>query len=283
MPVNAWFRDGAAITGIEPEDRGWLYGDGLFETIAIRNGAPRLWAAHLDRLRRGCERLSIAAPDGDELRVALARALDDSGTAGERAVAKIVVTSGGGQRGYGRAEGIAPTVRIGVFPATAIDTALRRDGVPLVRCTTRLAAPSPTAGLKVLGRLEQVLATLEVRRAGAFEGLCFDAEDRLICGTMSNVFIVEGQAVATPPVTRCGVAGVMRGHVMQTLAAHGQPVDVCDIDAGRLAGADALFLSNSQFGLLPVASLDDHPLARNEVVARVMALLGAAGIEECAP
>jgi len=280
--MSSWFQDGRPVSGVEPDDRGFLYGDGLFETIAIRRGTPRLWALHMERLARGCERLAIATPGVDELRNALDRVLDASGTDTARAIAKIVVTSGSGERGYGRTAGTAPTVRIGIFPAATIELGLRQDGVRVIRCETRLATPSATAGLKTLGRLEQVLATLEVRRAGAFEGLCFDADGRLICGTMSNVFIVEGQSIVTPSVARCGVAGVMRGYVMTTLAEAGQPVATVDVDSQRLAAADALFLTNSQFGVLRIGALDDLRFTRNERVEAVINALAAAGIEECA-
>lgn len=100
---------------------------------------------------------------------------------------------------------------------------------------------------------------------------------------MSNVFLVHKKSIATPAVTRCGVAGVMRRHVIEMLGASGTSVDVRDISETQLLSADEVFLTNSQFGVLPVRSCGDAVWTTGLVTRNVMSLLAATGIDECRP
>jgi 4-amino-4-deoxychorismate lyase len=156
-----------------------------------------------------------------------------------------------------------------------------RDGVSAIICDTRLAVASPTAGLKTLNRLEQVLARSECLSAGAFEGITLDAEGHVICGTMSNVFLVRNNTVVTPSLTRCGVQGVMRRHVIETLREEGLDVEMADLREAELYAADEVFLSNSQFGVLPVHQCGDREWPLGDVTRQVMAMLADRGVDEC--
>ena len=144
-------------------------------------------------------------------------------------------------------------------------------------CETRLAVGSPLAGIKTLNRLEQVLARSECAPTGAFEGLTLDAEGRLICGTMSNVFLVRNNTLVTPSLQRCGVQGVMREFVIETCG----DVEVCDLTLEDLAVADEVFITNSQIGAVPVHRCDDYHWKVGRVTRQVMRKLADNGIEEC--
>lgn len=275
--MTDWFRDGIRVEQIPIDDRGFQYGDGLFETVAIRNGAARLWPLHVRRLRRGCAALNIALPRREDLYERLSQAIDLSTVRSERGIVKIIVTAGSGERGYGRALA-TPAIWFGLFEAQQAAAAMYRDGIAATLCATRLAAPSPTAGLKTLARTEQVLARSEIE---TFEGLMMDADDRLICGTMSNVFFVRENSISTPAMDRCGVAGVMRQHVMSCLEAHGFPVAVEDTQHSDLEHVDEVFISNSQIGVVPVASCDSMHWGIGVITRRVMAIMADNGIAEC--
>jgi 4-amino-4-deoxychorismate lyase len=138
-----------------------------------------------------------------------------------------------------------------------------------------------TAGCKTLNRIEQVLARSECVAKGVFEGLTLDAEGRLICGTMSNVFIVSDNSIATPSLGRCGVEGVMRRLVIEMLRRRGQAVAIRDISEAELMCADEVFLSNSQFGVIPVRQCGDQAFATQAVTRSIMGQLAEKGIEEC--
>jgi 4-amino-4-deoxychorismate lyase len=109
-----------------------------------------------------------------------------------------------------------------------------------------------------------------------------DTEDRLICGTMSNVFICRENSIATPAVTRCGVLGVMRQQVLSILDEAGQACEIRDIKVDELRSASEVFLTNSQFGVLPVRQLDSTNFPVGEVSRDIMDRIARNGVTECA-
>ncbi len=280
--MSQWFRNGERIESLTIDDRAVQYGDGLFETIAIRHGKARLIELHIERLAKGCERLGIGMPDATKLQEDLSDAIEQSDELAAYCVAKIIVSSGTCERGYGRSAPVTPIVLIGVFPARPVAASAYRNGVETILCETRLATGSPTAGLKTLNRIEQVLGRSECLAAGKFEGLMLDADDRLICGTMSNVFTVSRQRVFTPALRRCGVEGVMRRFTIDCLLSDGVDVEERDVTIDDCNAAEEIFLTNSQFGALPVSHVGDTARKRGATTERILQLLARNGIAECA-
>lgn len=278
--MNRWFHDGESASLVSIDDRAFQYGDGLFETIAIRNGEPRLWEYHMDRLAMGCERMRIAVPDIQNLRQQLDDAVGRSQENPACCTAKIIISSGVSARGYARKSPTDAKSYIGVFAALPVGVEHYRGGVEARVCSTRLALFSVTAGLKTLNRLEQVLARSEFVGHSAFEGLTLDADERLICGTMSNVFLITGQQLITPAITRCGVSGVMRRHVLTLLDAAGIACGVRDVEVDELWAADGVFISNSQIGILPAKRCGSHSWLPQPLIRRLTDMLRHSGIYE---
>lgn len=281
--MSRWFQmlvDGSvqALAAVSPDERAVQYGDGLFETIAIRDAAPRLLPLHLERLTTGCQRLGLDPP-GESSLVRAIRELIRRGSCGE-GVLKIIVSASPGERGYSRA-GSHSSVWLGLFERAAPRLPAGDNGVRVRICHTRLAIQPQLAGIKSLNRLEQVLARAEWDDDSVVEGLMLDAEARLVCGTMSNVFIVRDNAVVTPAITRCGVSGVMRRQLLAELHRAGIETQVVDLDLDEALDADAMFLTNSQFGLLAVERCEDRRWAGHPLTARAAKLLAEAGIAEC--
>jgi 4-amino-4-deoxychorismate lyase len=227
---------------LDPADRGVMYGDGLFETLRVVAGAVPLWRRHAERLSASAVRLGLAAPDVDAMLAEvrrLAQGLDD-------AVARITFTAGTGERGYSRPRVAMPTTVIGVGPLSlAADT--YRYGIALRLCDTRLGDQPLLAGMKHLNRLEQVLARSEWDDARWQEGLMADQQGRAICATAANLFAVVAGRLVTPPVDRCGVAGVARAEL---LGAGG--VSIEHLSPQQLIEADEVFLTSAVRGILPV-------------------------------
>jgi len=280
--MSRWFHDSEPASLVSIDDRAFQYGDGLFETIAIRNGEPRLWEYHVDRLAMGCERLSIAVPDIRSLRQQLDDAVGQSDENPAYCAVKIVISSGVSARGYARKRPTDAKSYIGVFATLPVAVEHYRGGVETRVCSTRLALFSVIAGLKTLNRLEQVIARSETVAQSTFEGLTLDADERLICGTMSNVFIVSNQSIITPSLHRCGVEGVMRRHAIETLRENGTAVEIRDVDVSELYCSDEVFLTNSQFGVLPVRRCGERVWRLHPVTRQVMAKMADNGIAECA-
>ena len=278
--MTEWFLRGRPCGTIHADDRAVHYGDGLFETVAIRDGEPRLWDYHVERLRTGAARLGLEAPDESTLRSWLAAALEQARPGAARRLAKIVLTAGTGPRGYARSPGAKTTLLTGISDAAALPATCYRDGVAVRICHTRLAIQPQLAGMKTLNRLEQVLARNEWTNDADFEGLTLDTADRVICGTMSNLFLITGQALVTPALTRCGVAGVMRRHVLTLLDSTGIDCSVRDIGIEDLWSSDGVFISNSQFGVLPVRRCGEHSWPLQDAFRRLAAMVRASGILE---
>ena len=276
-----WFSNGETVAQVAVSDRGLQYGDGLFETVAIRGGEPRLWNYHMDRLAKGCELLNIKMPADAELSCGVRDALQKSNAPAAYSVVKIIVTAGTGLRGYGRVLTETPTVLFGAFPALPPPADSYHGGLDTALCRTRLAVNSPTAGLKTLNRLEQVLARSEFVDTGQFEGLTMDADDNIICGTMSNVFFVKNNFISTPSLLRCGVEGVMRRHVIETLRAQGIDTQIQTIKLLDFKNVDEVFVSNSQFGVMPVTSCGEMHWPVGEATRNVMSILAINGVTEC--
>jgi 4-amino-4-deoxychorismate lyase len=262
-------------------DRAAAYGDGVFETIAIRDGKPRYWSAHIDRLQTSCARLDIECPDADVLSEMLSAELARSDLSGEFATARMVVRAAPSPRGYRRKSGGGSATDIGIFSANPVAKDLITNGVRTRRCNLRLAVQPALAGIKSLNRLEQVIARREWDDADIFEGLMLDTGGRLICGTMSNVFVVKEKTVVTPAITRCGVSGIMRARALQLLQQADMPCEVRDVDGDELNDANEVFLTNSQFGVLAVRAIDARQLSVGTVTRQIQDLLCADGVPEC--
>jgi 4-amino-4-deoxychorismate lyase len=260
---------GAAVSAL---DRGLHYGDGLFETIACEGGRPRLIERHLQRLASGCERLGLVAGDG----AALAREVHELAAGTSRAVVKLLLTRGVSlARGYAT-EGNARTLRIALryaWPGHGPEQA--GQGVRVRRATLRLGENPSLAGIKHCNRLEQVLARREWTDPGIAEALLFSSSGALVSGTMSNVFLVRGSKVLTPCIDRCGVAGVMRGLVLEIAAAAGISAEERRLDAADLVAAEEIFLTNAVTGIRPVRELDGTGLVVGPVTRVLQAQLGA--------
>ncbi|HSC82051.1 MAG TPA: aminodeoxychorismate lyase, partial [Pseudomonas sp.] len=242
--------DGQPAGQLSILDRGLAYGDGLFETIAVRNGQPRLLARHLARLSEGAQRLRLSldlAMLEAEL-LAFCAQLDEG-------VAKLIITRGEGLRGYAAPAGAQPCRILQGSPAPAYAPVNAEQGVRLFPCATRLAEQPLLAGLKHLNRLEQVLARSEWQDPAYAEGLMCDVNGRVIEGVFSNLFLIRDGALLTAELSRCGVAGVMRAELLQQAAAQGIALHVRDITLDELLAADEVFLCNSLYGIWPVREL----------------------------
>ena len=272
--MEHWWINGQPGRLIDVGDRGFTYGDGLFETIAVRTGEARFLALHLDRLQGGCERLRIAAPERERLEdnlVTAARGI-------RHGVLKVIVSRGTGSRGYRLPAEPVTTVVWGTMESEP----LQSRPIEIRWCETMVSANPATAGLKTLGRLEQVLARAEWARPEVAEGLMTTADGQLIGGTSSNVFVVAGDRVLTPSLHRAGVAGVMRRVVLEAAGRDGIEVAQTGLVPSEVHDATELFVTNALTGIRPVCRLDSHVWTVGPVTRRLQDLLVAAGVGECA-
>lgn len=249
LPVHWLNLQAGADPGVN--DRGFRYGDSLFETLRFYRGHWQLLDYHLQRLQRGCEVLDIPVADKDiqaQLDLAV-RYLEVQGIA--EACGRLAVTRGNSDRGYA-ASCESPNLVLSLTPVS-----LRWREVPaparLIRCDLPLASQPRLAGLKHGNRLEQVLAAREVAREQADEGLLLNAQGEIVSAVSANVFGVFDGCLLTPPLLACGVAGTVRRLVLEELAtAAGMDVEESTICWADLQQAEELFLTNALVGIWSV-------------------------------
>lgn len=248
--------NGTPTTGIDARDRGLNYGDGLFETLALLDGQPRLWLYHMRRLEHGCRRLGLPLPDTRLLADELAQLYRQyTGNDRQRLVAKIIITRGQGGRGY-RPVSAEPT-RIVSVSAWPLYPRRHDEGIQVRWCRTRLGQNPQLAGLKHLNRLEQVLASQEWDDDDIAEGLMLDQQGHVIEGTRSNLFVISRQTLVTAPLSECGIAGVVREIICTDVIGHGLPVTVRPLSIADVVAADEAFLCNSIIGIWPIIRIVD--------------------------
>jgi len=247
---------------LSPMDRGLAYGDGLFETCKLQNGALGLWRYHSDRLLAGCHKLGIPL-SLPLLEAQLAEVIPASKTSD--AVVKITVTRGQGGRGYKWPDPAQPNIIIGVYPAAAYPAENILDGVRVHLCKLRLGHNPALAGLKHLNRLEQVLARAEWDEDSIAEGLLLDSNSNLVEAVFSNIFLVKNNQLLTPDLSLAGVSGVMRRYILEEVApALAINTHVAQLSLDDLYAADEIFLCNSLYGIWPVREiLADQILQKN--------------------
>lgn len=264
--INGAPGDRIAIT-----DRGLQYGDGVFETLAVRDGRCEFWDRHLQRLTRGCEALRLPAPRPDRLNQEADRLVRDV----RQGVLKIIVTRGSGGRGYRPPREMVPTrvLTLSEWPDHPDDW--RESGVAVRLCEQRLGSQPALAGIKHLNRLEQVLARMEWDDTDIAEGLLCDQQGYVIEGVSTNLFSVRAGRLRTPSLEHCGVAGVMRAVVMDLARDAEIACDVAPIDGDALGEADEIFLTNSLIGIWPVRRLDAWERTPGPITRRLQAALDA--------
>ncbi len=263
--------DGVPGDSVPAVNRGLAYGDGVFRTFAMRRGRPENWRQQYDKLAHDCRALGIDCPAAGLLERDLERI-----AAGEPdCAAKIIVTRGAGARGYAPSAGVLPSRVVIRTPLPIHPDECHRVGVRVRCCVLRLAPQPALAGIKHLNRLENVLARAEWQDPAIAEGLLLDREGAVIGGTMSNLFVVESNTLATPELGLCGVAGVTRKLVMEACARLGIVCRVERISLERLRAADGAFLVNSLIGLWPVRALDDTRYGENQLTQVLREALAA--------
>lgn len=245
--------DGRASDRLPADDRGLLYGDHLFETIAFHDGVAPLWDRHWQRLSTDSHRLGLVPPSRERL-LAECRQL---APAGSSCVIRVTLTRGSGGRAY--EPPTQPSCRriVQRRPWPQSLAGQQTDGLRLMTSPVRLASGSVLAGMKHGNRLEQVLAARACAQSSFDEALLFDVCGQLIEAISSNLLLVADGRALTPKIDGAGVAGVGLGWLVD------QPetdIATASLTAAELARAGEVMVINSVAGIRPVTAIDERPL-----------------------
>ena len=254
---------------IEISDRGFQYGDGLFETIAVINGQPVFFDRHIDRLNAGCRRLYIPFP-GAELLAFEAQKLSEHSS---NAVLKLILTRGSGGRGYRQPDVIQTTRVLSLHPFPDYPDSYKAQGIVARFCDTRLGLNPALAGIKHLNRLEQILARAEWTDPAIQEGIMLDINGHVIEGTMTNLFYVKNHTLYTSVLTFSGVAGIIRGILMAISSDQGISAIEHIFTQDELLSADEVFVCNSIVGIWPVRQIENTRFPVGEITRQLQSCL----------
>lgn len=240
-----------ADPALDPADRGFTLGDGLFETIRIDRGRPCHLGLHLARLAEGCRVLRLPLPyDPAAIGQAVADLLQATGLT--EATLRLTLTRGPAPRGLLPPARPAPTLLIGVAPAPPPPGTARL----IVATGTRRNEHSPLSRLKSLNYLDNILARQEADDGNADDAVLLNSQGRVADTTIACLFAQIDTTIVTPPVAEGALPGIGRHLVLRAGIGIERP-----IWPDELRRARAIVLVNS-LGVRPVIALDDAAITR---------------------
>ena len=242
-------------------DRGFLYGDGLFESVRVYAGQPFLWQAHAQRLVQGAAALRITLPtDLETLRSSLTELLDRNALS--NAVVRISLSRGSGPRGYSIRGADQPTLVMAAHPAASL-AELPALGWTLHTARHRLPARDPVAAFKTANKLTHILARTEAEDVGADEALLLNTDGHVAETSAANVFWLSDRTAFTPCLDAGCLAGVTRGFVLSLLQTHGWETREVLARPEALRKSEGAFMTVSTLGIVAITSLDGQPIAQH--------------------
>jgi aminodeoxychorismate lyase len=247
-------------------DRGFLYGDGLFETIRVFNGKPFRWQQHWERLRHGADFLKIKLPLTSDKLQALADKLIAKNKMPD-ALLRITLSRGIGTPGYSPGNAKKPTLVMSLRPAPKISRETPRWN--LIVSSFRLPASEPLARFKTANKLSQVMARAEADAARANEALLLNTNHFVIEGASSNLFWVRHKAIYTPPLAAGILSGVTRAAVFEISSRLKIPILEKNIRLKELIQTDGVFLSLTSLGIVEAQSLNAKKIRKSPITAQI--------------
>ena len=240
---------------IDPRDRGFLLGDGVFETFAATDGYVYRLAEHLERLSTGATVLGIPLPTND-IECAVQTVLEANDLAQGCAALRLTLSHGVGPRGL-----LAPADPHPTLLLTATAASAPPEAMTAVTVTVRRNEHSPTASIKHMSYLDNIIARNEAARSGADEAIMLNTAGNIAEASAANVFAIDsGGTLVTPALAEGALPGVTRRAVIELAAGLDIGVREIILSIERLAEADEAFLTNSLIGVCPLVALDGRPI-----------------------
>jgi branched-chain amino acid aminotransferase len=237
-------------------DNGFTFGDAVYETLRTYRGRPFHLDRHLERLRASASRLGFAAPFGDDV---FAERLDEllARAGNEESYIRIILTRGEGDISYRFERVTGPTLVMVVKPFEPPPARDYAEGIAIVIAAVRRNHPRALdPAIKSNNLLNNILAVREGQARGAVEAILLNDNGEVAEGSGSNVFIVKGGKVATPPLGAGILSGVTRRIVLDLCAELGIPAREETLIAADLFGADEVFITSTTKEAAPVRSVD---------------------------
>jgi branched-chain amino acid aminotransferase len=246
-------------------DHGFLYGEGVYETMRTFNGQTFLFERHMQRLRNSSGMLALAVPlsDGD-LRVRCRETMKAAGLGDgpkNEAYIRVLLTRGVGDLSYDPAACPVPTVIVIVKPQIDPPAEVYERGVTIaIVSIVRNHPGSVNPLIKSNNLLNNALGMQEAVRRGAYEGVMRNYRGELAECTQSNLFIVKDGVALTPPLDAGLLPGITRAYLFEIAAAAGILMREAVLRDADLLDADEVFLTNTTRGILPATRVDGQTI-----------------------
>lgn len=254
MNSSAWIDHNGALlpanSGIlKATNRAFHYGDGLFETLMVRNGRIRLGDAHFDRLFAGMNQLRYVIPSQFTREGVEASLLQLCERNGHLSLARVRLTIYRGDGGLYDPEDLHPRYLIESWPLSPADIGLNEKGLAIGIYSDGIKSCDLLANIKSTNFLLYAVAALYAKEHGLDDCLVRNSHGRLADSTIANLFYCKDRQVYTPPLSEGCVAGVMRRFLLSALPDAGFPVHERPVTGEDLQEADEVFLSNAIRGI----------------------------------
>ncbi|MGB5644101.1 MAG: D-amino acid aminotransferase [Gammaproteobacteria bacterium] len=235
-------------------DRGFLFGDGVYEVIPVFGGRPLRLNEHLDRLHRSMNRISLKDPLALDQWSAIFQALLDRNPGGDRSIYLQVTRGAAPLRDLSVDPETRPTVFIMVSDIKPIDYAELEVGIEAITVEDfRWKA----CDIKSVSLIANVMIRLQANQSNVVDAVM--VRDGLVTeATASNVFMVHAGVISTPPKSACLLPGITRDLVIELALANGFKLEERDIEANELKTADEIWLTSSTREIVPVVKIDDQ-------------------------
>ena len=244
-------------------DRGFLYGDSVYEVMRTYAGELFAKPRHLDRLWRSAERLEITLPDRKWLREQIDRTIAAAGN--PESYCRVIVTRGSGPLTLDPTQAIDPLCVILVQPFQPVPDWMYQKGIRATIAEVRRNLRSALdPAIKSGNYLNSVLAMGEARRAGFDDALLLDVNGRVTEATSSNVFVVQAGRLCTPALETGLLEGVTRGLILELARQHGIAYSECELRPADLYSADEVLITSTLKEIMPVVQVDDRRIGAGD-------------------
>jgi branched-subunit amino acid aminotransferase/4-amino-4-deoxychorismate lyase len=250
---------------ISVNDRGFLLGDGLFETMRIIGGRPFRFAQHLERMTRGADFLKIKLPFPPKELEKFAGQLVEQNQMPE-AILRLTLTRGPGGRGYTPNGSGQPTLAMTLHPAPSLENPVEWN---LITSSFRIPASDPLSSFKTTSKVLHVMARAEAMERGADEALLLNTNGEAAETASGNLFWIHEDAICTVPTGRGVLPGVTRAVVLEICQALGLETKKRAVKPEALRNSAGIFVTQSTLGIVPVVSFDGVPVASSPLVDQI--------------
>ena len=256
-----------SLAVVSINDRGFTYGDGLFETMRVVGGKPFRLAQHLERMVRGAEFLKIPLPHtAKEIQKFTEQLIEQN--AMPDSILRVILTRGPGQRGYGPGDAGPPTLVMTLHPtpAAATDTTATWS---LVTSPYRIPASDMLSSFKTTSKLLYVMARAEAAERGADEALLVNTNGEAAETATGNLFWVYQDKICTVPTGRGVLPGITRAVVLEICQTLGLQTNKRVIKPEALRNSEGIFVTQSARGIVPVSVFDGEPVRPSPLVDQI--------------